>query len=64
MLTILPMVQLLCVSNYSYSGNLTSLISDHFIQFMFIKFLLNNLIIMYMIILILMKKNLSMIFLK
>ena len=51
----------------SVSGNLTSLISDHFIQFMFIKnsiFPINQLIIMHMIILILVKKNLSMIFLR
>ena len=43
----------------SVSGNLTSHISDHFIQFMFIKnsiFPINHLIIMYMIILILERK--------
>ena len=51
----------------SVSGNLTSLISDNFIQFMFIKnsiFPINQLIIMHMIMLILVKKNLSMIFLR
>ena len=50
----------------SVSGNLSSLISDHFIQFMFIKKFhisyKSSIIIMYMIILIFVKKNLSMIF--